>query len=32
MKQPSIDEALYTGLRTYKATQHLLADMYARCA
>ena len=27
-----IDPALYTGLRTYKATQHLLADMYARCA
>ncbi|MEU9670383.1 hypothetical protein AB0E25_33380 [Streptomyces bobili] len=27
-----IDPALYAGLRTYKATQHLLADMYARCA
>lgn len=28
----AIDPALYAGLRTYKATQHLLADMYARCA
>jgi hypothetical protein len=28
----SIDPALYAGLRSYKATQHLLADMYARCA
>lgn len=27
-----IDPALYTGLRTYKGTQHLLADTYARCA
>lgn len=27
-----IDPALYAGLRSYKATQHLLADMYARCA
>ncbi|WP_393075223.1 hypothetical protein [Streptomyces sp. LN704] len=27
-----IDEALYTGLRSYKATRHLLADTYARCA
>jgi hypothetical protein len=27
-----IDAALYAGLRSYKATQHLLADMYARCA
>jgi hypothetical protein len=27
-----IDEALYTGLRSYKGTQHLLADTYARCA
>lgn len=27
-----IDPALYAGLRTYKATQHLLADTYARCA
>lgn len=27
-----IDEALYTGLRSYKGTRHLLADMYARCA
>lgn len=27
-----IDPALYAGLRTYKATRHLLADMYARCA
>ena len=28
----AIDPALYAGLRSYKATQHLLADMYARCA
>lgn len=28
----AIDEALYAGLRNYKGTQHLLADMYARCA
>ena len=27
-----IDEALYEGLRSYKGTQHLLADTYARCA
>lgn len=27
-----IDEALYEGLSSYKGTQHLLADMYARCA
>lgn len=27
-----IDEALYTGLQTYKATRHLLAETYARCA
>lgn len=27
-----IDPALYAGLRSYKATRHLLADMYARCA
>ncbi|MDX3314659.1 hypothetical protein P1S61_37530 [Streptomyces sp. ME08-AFT2] len=27
-----IDSALYAGLRTYKGTQHLLADTYARCA
>jgi hypothetical protein len=27
-----IDDALYTGLHTYKATRNLLADMYARCA
>lgn len=27
-----IDEALYTGLHTYKGTQHLLAETYARCA
>ncbi|QDN57373.1 hypothetical protein [Streptomyces sp. S1D4-20] len=27
-----IDEALYAGLRSYKATRHLLADTYARCA
>jgi hypothetical protein len=27
-----IDEALYEGLHSYKATRHLLADMYARCA
>lgn len=27
-----IDPALYAGLRTYKGTQHLLADTYARCA
>jgi hypothetical protein len=27
-----VDEALYAGLRSYKGTQHLLADMYARCA
>lgn len=27
-----IDEALYAGLRSYKGTRHLLADMYARCA
>lgn len=27
-----IDDALYTGLRSYKATRHLLADTYARCA
>lgn len=27
-----IDDALYTALDTYKATRHLLADMYARCA
>jgi hypothetical protein len=27
-----IDRALYAGLRTYKGTQHLLADTYARCA
>ena len=28
----AIDPALYAGLRSYKATQHLLADTYARCA
>lgn len=28
----AIDPALYAGLRTYKGTQHLLADTYARCA
>lgn len=27
-----IDQALYTALHTYKATRHLLADTYARCA
>ncbi|MEH0586211.1 hypothetical protein QA942_19825 [Streptomyces sp. B21-106] len=27
-----IDDALYAGLRSYKGTQHLLADTYARCA
>lgn len=27
-----LDEALYVGLQSYKGTQHLLADMYARCA
>jgi len=27
-----IDDALYTALDSYKATRHLLADMYARCA
>lgn len=27
-----IDQALYTALHSYKATQHLLADTYARCA
>jgi hypothetical protein len=27
-----IDDALYTALHTYKATRHLLADTYARCA
>lgn len=27
-----IDDALYEGLHTYKATRHLLADTYARCA
>jgi hypothetical protein len=28
----AIDPALYAGLRSYKGTQHLLADTYARCA
>lgn len=27
-----IDQALYTALHSYKATRHLLADTYARCA
>lgn len=27
-----VDDALYAGLQSYKATRHLLADMYARCA
>lgn len=27
-----IDDALYTALQSYKATRHLLADTYARCA
>ncbi|HEY6117124.1 MAG TPA: hypothetical protein VI172_14325 [Candidatus Dormibacteraeota bacterium] len=27
-----IDPALYAGLRSYKATRHLLAETYARCA
>jgi hypothetical protein len=27
-----VDDALYEGLHSYKATRHLLADMYARCA
>lgn len=27
-----IDEALYTGLFSYKGTRHLLASDYARCA
>jgi hypothetical protein len=27
-----IDPALYAGLHSYKATRHLLADTYARCA
>jgi hypothetical protein len=27
-----VDEALYTGLFSYKGTQHLLAADYARCA
>lgn len=27
-----IDDALYTALHTYKATRHLLAGTYARCA
>lgn len=27
-----IDPALYAGLRSYKATRHLLANTYARCA
>lgn len=27
-----VDDALYTALDTYKATRHLLADTYARCA
>ena len=27
-----VDDALYPALDTYKATRHLLADMYARCA
>ncbi|WP_060888047.1 hypothetical protein [Streptomyces caniscabiei] len=27
-----IDEALYTGLHSYKGTRHLLAADYARCA
>jgi hypothetical protein len=27
-----VDDALYTALDSYKATRHLLADMYARCA
>lgn len=28
----AIDEALYSGLDSYAATRHLLADTYARCA
>lgn len=32
MKQPSIDEALYAGLRSYKATRHLLPALYAEAA
>jgi hypothetical protein len=27
-----VDDALYEGLFSYKGTQHLLADTYARCA
>lgn len=27
-----VDDALYAALDSYKATRHLLADMYARCA
>lgn len=27
-----VDDALYAGLFSYKGTQHLLADTYARCA
>lgn len=27
-----VDDALYTGLDSYAATRHLLADTYARCA
>ncbi|HSE05968.1 MAG TPA: hypothetical protein VLK35_17605 [Methylomirabilota bacterium] len=27
-----IDQALYTAITAYKATRHLLADTYARCA
>jgi len=27
-----IDDALYTGLRSYKGTRHLLSETYARCA
>lgn len=32
MKHGPVDDALYTGLHTYKATRHLLTATYAEAA